>query len=63
MVYFSCLVSFRTLLRGLVSMVVATIRSRRDLLFWSSVFLFMASNKHVGNSKKSIEEVGAMVME
>ena len=54
---------FHALLRGLLSMVVATIRSHRDLLFWPSVFLFMASNKHVANSERSIEELGAMVME
>lgn len=63
MVYFSCLVSCHALLRELVSVVVATIGSHRDLLFWPSVFLFVANNKHVANSERFIEELGAMVME
>lgn len=46
-----------------MSMVVATIGSHRDLLFWPSVFLFVASNKLVANSERFIEELGAMVME
>ena len=63
MVYFSCLVSCHALLGELVSVAVATIGSHRDLLFWPFVCLFVASNKHVANSERFIEELGATVME
>lgn len=42
-----------------MSMVVADIGGRGDLLPWSSIFLFMTDIKHVASNKRFIEELGA----
>lgn len=42
-----------------MSMVVADIGSRGDLLPWSSIFLFTTDIKHVASNKRFIEELGA----